>query len=154
MPGKSTVKPSAAALTALSSGRSQLPKLQTTTDQIINRIRVLNDVTLSPGRKLLKAALKANRLELYIGVAPLLPYLTQSEETETNDAPLSPTYYYHGKDIDKLEHRLVNNHRMLECTATLSYGDGGFNVSDDEEAAYALSLIKDNYRDPTLILYF
>jgi hypothetical protein len=36
----------------------------------------------------------------------------------------------------------------------MSYGDGGFDVTNDEDAEDALEIIQDNYREPELILYF
>ena len=124
---------------------------------VINRIRILESVTLTAGRKLIKAALKAKRLKIQIGMEPSSmgeEEAVQANEHESTDHPASPTYYYYGADVRNLEHKLINEHCMLNCCAILSYGDGGMTVVDDEDAANALQIIQDTYRKPQLILYF
>jgi hypothetical protein len=53
-----------------------------------------------------------------------------------------------------LEPLLLSDHTILVCTATLSYGDGGVTVEDNDDAESALDIIMENYREPELILYF
>ena len=150
MPARNKVTLSIAE-TTLSAYRPAPP---TTEQHITNRIRISNNVSLNVGRKLLKAALKANKLSLHIGVEPETSDTEQAEAESDEQNPFSPNYYYYGRDINKLKQLLVSNHIMLNCSATVSYGDGGYDISNDEEAEYALSLIKDDYREPELILYF
>ncbi len=50
----------------------QLPEENRATlvTRIINRTRILDSITLPVGRKLIKAALKTNRLKIQIGMEP------------------------------------------------------------------------------------
>ena len=118
--------------------------------RIVNHIRILDSVTLTVGRRLIKTAIKSNRLAINIGVNPY----DSEEDHESSHHPLSPQYRYNGKDIRKLEPLLVNDHTMLECTATLCYGDGGMSVENNDDAESALDIINENYREPVLVLYF
>ncbi len=117
MPAKTTAKPSAAAIkalrmatamTALASDLPKPPKQPPREQPIINRVRVLNDVTLTPGRKLLKAALKAQRLSIHIGFAPNHLHIGEGSPTEgeSDTHPLSPRYYYYGR-VQKLSPALL-----------------------------------------------
>ena len=118
--------------------------------RITNRIRIMDNVTLTIGRKLTKTALKNDQLAINIGINPY----SSEEECESSHHPLSPQYRYSGKDIRKLEQLLINDHNMIECTATLSYGDGGMSVDTDDDAESAIDILRNNYREPELILYF
>ena len=128
-------------------------------NRIINRIRIIGDddeavssgITLTVGRKLIKAALKNNQLSINIGTNP---YDSEEEEKESSHHPLSPQYKYCGKDIRKLEPLLITDHTMLECTATLSYGDGGMSIDTNDDIQSAIDILTENYREPELILYF
>jgi hypothetical protein len=157
MPAKRKVTPKTAT-TALGARRPEQPIVE---HNIINRIWISRDVSLNVGRKLMAAALKAKKLSLHIGIDPdALHYDEEADtgeeaaENKHDEHPLSPRFYYCGNDIKQLEHLLVNNHIMLICSATMSYGDGGFDVTNDEDAEDALEIIQDNYREPELILYF
>ena len=127
-------------------------------NRIINRIRIIGDddeavssgITLTVGRKLIKAALKNNQLSINIGTNPY----DSEEERESSHHPLSPQYKYCGNDIRKLEPLLITDHTMLECTATLSYGDGGMSIETNDDVQSAIDILTDNYREPQLILYF
>ena len=128
-------------------------------NRIINRIRIIGDdeetsgtsgITLTVGRKLIKAALKNNQLSINVGTNPY----DSEDEHESSHHPLSPQYKYCGTDIRKLEPLLITDHTMLECTATLSYGDGGMSVETKDDVQSALDILNDNYREPQLILYF
>ena len=66
----------------------------------------------------------------------------------------TPNDYYAGDDIRKLEPLLLSDHTILECTATLCYGDGGVCVENNDDAESALNIINENYREPEIILYF
>ncbi len=121
-------------------------------NRIINHIRILDSVTLALGRKLIEAALKANKLTMQIGLEPHCRS-DSADIKETADHPLSPNYRYSGHDVRKLEPMLMNDHAMLDCTATLSYGDGGVSVETDD-VERALDIISENYREPELVLYF
>ena len=120
--------------------------------RIINHVRILDSVTLTLGRKLIKAALKANMLTIHIGLDPFGD--SHTDARETSEHPLSPNYRYSGHDIRKLEPLLITDHTILECTATLSYGDGGMSVDSDDDVESAMDVILANYREPELHLYF
>ena len=120
--------------------------------RIINHVRILDSVTLTLGRKLIKAALKANMLTIHIGLDPFGD--SHTDARETSEHPLSPNYRYIGHDIRKLEPLLITDHTILECTATLSYGDGGMSVDSDDDVESAMDVILENYREPELHLYF
>ncbi len=49
---------------------------------------------------------------------------------------------------------LINEHAMLECTSTLSYGDCGVSVENDDDAKSALDIMNALYREPEVIIYF
>jgi hypothetical protein len=49
---------------------------------------------------------------------------------------------------------LINDQTILECTATLSYGDGGMSIENNDDAETALDIIAQNHREPELTLYF
>ena len=128
-------------------------------NRIINRIRIMGDdeetlnassITLTTGRKLIKAALKNNQLSINIGTNPY----DNEDEHESSHHPLSPQYKYCGKDIRKPEPLLITDHTMLECTATLSYGDGGMSNDTNDDIQSAIDILTENYREPMLILYF
>jgi hypothetical protein len=128
-------------------------------NRIINRIRIIGDdeeasgtsgITLTMGRKLIKAALKNNQLSINIGSNPY----DSEDEHESSHHPLSPQYKYCGKDVRKLEPLLITDHTMLECTATLSYGDGGMSIETNDDVQSAIDILTDNYREPEFILYF
>jgi hypothetical protein len=132
--------------------------------RIINHIRILDNVTLTVGRKLITAALKANKLKIQIGLETCRrcgSFEVQCEcggervhPSDYGDHPRTPNDFYEGDDIRKLEPLLQSDHTILECTATLSYGDGGVTVEDNDDAESALDIIMENYREPELILYF
>ncbi len=107
-------------------------------------------ITLTAGRKLIKAALKNNQLSINIGLNPY----DSEEERESSHHPMSPQYKYCGKDVRKLEPLLITDHTMLECTATLSYGDGGMSIDTCDDVRSAIDILTENYREPMLILYF
>ena len=117
-----------------------------TAKDIVDRIRIDPDVTLTPTRKLLKAALEAKCLVITIGVPPGSP-----RQDETANAP---NFYYDGYDIMQLGPLIKNKQTILERTATICVGDGGSCVEDDDDAEQALNIIQKNYRDPILSLYF
>ena len=137
-------------------------KQQSPEDYIINHIKIEPSVTLTWTRKLIKAAVKHKKLSIQIGMDPTPERYYNEEEpsgpaepiTESSHHPLSPRYYYCGADLRKLEPRLLDNLTMLQCTATLSYGEGGMSVDDNDDAESALDIIKENYREPELTLYF
>jgi hypothetical protein len=158
---KTQVKPSAVDGAFYCDGKPfTLPTKETRVtieNRIINRIRIMGDdeetssgITLTVGRKLIKAALKNNQLSINIGTNPY----DSEEERESSHHPLSPQYKYCGNDIRKLEPLLITDHTMLECTATLSYGDGGMSVDTNDDVQSAIDILTDNYREPMLILYF
>ena len=138
--------------------------------RIINRIRIMGDdeealnaigkgdalasgtsgITLTTGRKLIKAALKNNQLSINIGSNPY----DSEDEHESSHHPLSPQYKYCGKDVRKLEPLLITDHTMLKCTATLSYGDGGMSIDTNDDIQSAIDILTENYREPMLVLYF
>ena len=127
--------------------------------RIINRIRIMGDddealnaigITLTAGRKLIKAALKNNQLSINIGTNPY----DSEDEHESSHHPLSPQYKYCGKDVRKLEPLLITDNTMLECTATLSYGDGGMSIETNDDVQSTIDILTENYREPMLILYF
>ncbi len=94
-----------------------LPKENRATleNHIINRIRIMDNITLTSGLKLLRTALKNNKLSVNVGTN-----LSDSkEEHESSHHPLSPQYKYCGTDIRKLEPLLITDNTMLECTAPL-----------------------------------
>ncbi len=120
--------------------------------RIINHVRILDSVTTTAGRELIKAALKANKHTIHIG---LDPYGGSDRDVgETSDHPMSPNYRYSGHDIRKLEPLLITDRTILECTATLSYGDGGISVDSDDDVESALDVIIENYRESELHHYF
>ena len=143
--------PKTYALTALAehlkNARKPVNHREWTENDIVNHIRIGQDVTLTPVRKLIKAALRNKCLELVIGIPPGSP---RGED----ENPLAPTYFYEGPDVMKLEPLLTSRNKLLNCSATLCYGDGGNSVETDEEAAHAYKVIEDNYREPSLCLYF
>ena len=81
------------------------------------------------------------------------PYDSEDEH-ESSHHPLSPQYKYCGEDVRKLKPLLITDHTMLECTATLSYGDGGMSIDTNDDIQSAIDILTDNYREPMLILYF
>ena len=159
---KTQVKPSAIDGSFYCDGKPfSLPTKETRAtieSRIINRLRIIGDddeavssgITLTAGRKLIKAALKNNQLSINVGTNPY----DSEEERESSHHPLSPQYKYCGMDIRKLEPLLITDHTMLECTATLSYGDGGMSVETNDDVQGAIDILIDNYREPQLILYF
>ena len=163
---KTRIKPSAVDGAFFCDGKPfTLPTKETRAtieNRIINRIRIIGDddetsgtvgasgITLTVGRKLIKAALKNNQLSINVGTNPY----DSEEERESSHHPLSPQYKYCGMDIRKLEPLLITDHTMLECTATLSYGDGGMSVETNDDVQSAIDILSDNYREPQLILYF
>ena len=118
---------------------------KTTEKDIVNHIRISPNVTLSCTRKLINAALRAKCLDITIGLPPPKAYT----QTAAN-----PNYFYEGSDILQLEPMLANNHTMLECTATLCWGDGGQAIEEDSDVEHAMQVIRDNYREPCLSLFF
>ena len=123
--------------------------------RVINHLRILDDVTLTVARKLIRAAMKANVLTIQIGMEPCCKCRCPYENVkESGHHPLSPQYFYYGADIRKLEPMLINDQTILECTATLSYGDGGVSVENNDDAENALDIIAQNHREPELTLYF
>ena len=56
--------------------------------RIINHVRILDNVTLTVGRKLIKAALKANMLTIHIGLDPFGD--SHTDAREASEHPLSP----------------------------------------------------------------
>ena len=159
---KTQIKPSAVDGSFFCDGKPfVMPKETRTTieNRIINRLRITGDdeetsgtsgITLTMGRKLIKAALKNNQLSINIGTNPY----DSEDEHESSHHPLSPQYKYCGKDIRKLEPLLITDHTMLECTATLSYGDGGMSIDTNDDIQSAIDILTENYREPELILYF
>ena len=120
-------------------------EVQLTAQDIVNHIRICPNVTLSRTRKLINAALQAKCLDVTIG----LPPPKASVQTAAN-----PTYYYEGNNIMELEPMLVNKRTMLECTATLCWGDGGQAIDDDGDVEHEIQVIQDNYREPSLSIFF
>ena len=118
--------------------------------RIINRLRIMDNITLTMTRKLIRTALKNNQLSINVGTNPY----DSEEERESSHHPMSPQYKYCGKDIRKLEPLLITDHTMLECTATLSYGDGGMSIDTNDDVQSAIDILTENYREPELILYF
>ena len=99
MPAKQktqVIKPSPANGTFFCNGEPfQLPKENRATleTRIINHIRILDSVTLTVGRKLLKTALKTNTLKIQIGMEPCCRCgCFEVDVKETADHPLSPKY--------------------------------------------------------------
>ena len=135
-------------------GTTDVRETRTMTEtRVINRIRVMGDdsasgPTVAVGRKLIRTALKGNMLSINVGSNPF----DSEDEHESKHQPSSPQYKYCGKDIRKLSILLTD--KMLECTATLSYGDGGMSTETDEDCESAVNILLDNYREPSLILFF
>ena len=118
---------------------------KTTEKYIVNHIRISPNITLSYTRKLINAALRAKCLDITIGLPPQKPYT----QTAAN-----PNYYYEGSDIAQLEPMLADKHTVLECTATLCWGDGGQAIEEDSDVEHAMRVIQDNYRDSCLSVFF
>jgi len=118
---------------------------KTTEKDIVNHIRISPNVTLSYTRKLINAALRAKCLDITIGLPPQKTYA----QTAAN-----PNYYYEGSDIMQLEPMLADKRTMLECTATLCWGDGRQSIEEDSDVENAIQVIQDNYREPSLSLFF
>ena len=119
-----------------------------TEDAIINRIRFENGLPLALVRKLIKTAHKMKALEIHIGING------SENQVESPLHPSNPRYFYNGRDINKLEHFILNSKSVLNCSATLSYGDGGMSLEDEADVENAIQILTDNYREPELILYF
>ena len=117
-----------------------------TEKDIVNHIRICPGVTLSPTRKLINAALRANCLHITIGVPPGSP--------RPDESVVAPNYYYKGSDIMHLEPLLFTEHTMLNCTASVCFGDDCRDIENDEEAKAALSLLLLSEGQPNLRLYF
>ena len=99
--------------------------------------------------------IKSNVLTMQIGMEPCCKCGCPYENIkESGHHPLSPQYFYYGADIRKLEPMLINDRTMLECAATLSYGDGGMSIENNDDAESALDIIAQNHREPELILFF
>jgi hypothetical protein len=119
---------------------------KTTAKHIVNHIRICPEVTLSPARKLINAAIQQNCLHITIGVPPGSP--------KTDQTAAAPDFYYEGSDLMQLETLMQTENTMLNCTATLVIGDGGFDVANDEDAHDACHLVKETIREPSLCLFF
>ena len=113
---------------------------------IVRHIRICPSVTLSPARKLVNAAIRANCLHITIGVPPGSP--------KPDESAAAPNYYYKGNDIMQLEPLLVTEHTTLNCTASVCFGDDCHDVENDEEAQGALELLLLSEGQPNLRLYF
>ena len=148
MPSKSKVTTTTTALAELTKlkGRPRFGR-NYTENEIVNRIRIADEVTLTSARKLLKAAIRKKCISVVVGVPPGSP---RGED----EHPLSPNFFYDGPDVNMLEHLLIAPHTMLNCSATICYGDGGQEIESDEDAEEALKIILENYREPQLCLYF
>ena len=117
-----------------------------TEKDIVNHIRICPSVTLSPARKLINAAIRANCLHITIGVPPGSP--------KTDESAVAPNFYYKGNDIMQLEPLLFTEHTMLNCTASVCMGDDCHDVENDEEAQGAIALLHLSEGQPSLRLYF
>ena len=117
-----------------------------TEKDIINHIRICPSVTLSPTRKLINAAIRANCLHITIGLPPGSPKL--------DETVVAPNFYYKGNDIMQLEPLLFTEHTMLNCTASVCIGDDCHDVENDEEAQGAIALLHLSEGQPSLRLYF
>jgi hypothetical protein len=114
---------------------------------ILAQIRVSKFIDAKQTRKLIMSAFRNKCLYLCIGIPPGSP---RGEDEDTK----SPDYFYEGDDLMELEYMLETPNTILECSATLIYGDGGISVETDEHAAHAYKIIEDKYREPTLYLHF
>jgi hypothetical protein len=129
------------------------PKQLTPEEYIAKHITLEPPVTRTVARKLIETAIDNGMIKFQIGMEPNTGD-EEDEITETRDHPLSPKYYYYGSDIKKLSPRLLNQKTILKASATISYGDGGMSIESDEDAYQSIEILKDNYREPVLILYF
>ncbi len=122
--------------------------------RVINHLRIIDDLILTVARKLARAAMNANVLKIKIGMEPCCkcgcPY---ENVNESGHHPSSPQYFYYGADIRKLEPMLINERIILERTATLSYGEGGMSVENNDDAENAMDIITQNHREPELTLF-
>ena len=134
--------------TALSSAPVKQPKPLSTEETVINSIRFENGIPTALVRKLMKTAHNMHALDIHIGVNG------SENEVESVLHPSNPRYFYNGRDIKKLEHFVFDSKSVLNCSATLSYGDGGTSLEDADDIENAIQILSENYRDASLILYF
>lgn len=133
------------ALQALAAQRAQVQQdKQQTPLSLLRRVSLDNGVSLSASRKLLRTAFRTKHLSIQIGIPPGSP---RGEDEPDH----SPYFHYEGTDITKLRELSENS---LNASATLVYGDGGMEISNDDDVEEALRILEDNYREPELILYF
>jgi len=123
------------------------PKL--TREDIIKRIRIGKFIDAKQTHKLITAAIRNDVLKVAIGIPPGSP----RGENPCKDT-LNPDYWYEGDDLMELEEFVLKPDTILECSATLAYGDGGSSIESIEEVAHAYKVIQEKYREPTLFLHF
>ena len=152
MPPKARMMPRARTSTATTfftnGAPAALPVVEKrpTEKDIVNHIRICPSVTLSPTRKLINAAIRANCLHITIGVPPGSP--------RPDESAVAPNFYYKGNDIMQLEPLMFTEHTMLNCTASVCIGDDCHDVENDEEAQGAIALLHLSEGQPSLRLYF
>ena len=111
---------------------------------ILRRVRLGHGVSSSTAQRLARTAFRANKLSIQIGIPPGTP---RGEDEPEH----SPCFYYEGHDVMKLKELGTNT---LEASATLCFGDGGLHIENEHDAAQALRILEDGYREPELILFF
>ncbi len=82
----------------------------------MNHTLICFNVTLSPTRKLINAAIRAKCFHITIG------------SPRPDEMAIAPNFYHEDSDLRQREPMLLTPHTMQNCTANISVGDGGDGV--------------------------